>query len=244
MKQLFSLIALLIFVMSIAAQRRPTPPASAEIFGLINQVSVLTIRFEPGRTHNHPLMVFWLADDHGNYIQTLYVAESIGRGYFRRVDRSSGRWLAGAIQRPAALPFWAHQRGIKNEYGTYNPTPKNAIADAYTGATPPGAFVFHLVTEKLLKGTYNVFMEINQSWDWNNFWHNNRFPDDPEYKTSSQPAVVYKASIDTNHPGVEIALKPIGRSHHSGKDGILYTDLNTLTTALNIVKSCTVTLRP
>ncbi len=244
MKQIFLILTVWMFAFGVTAQRRATVPVSAEMFGLTTQNSVLTIRFEPGRNHNHPLMAFWLADEQGNYIQTLYVAESIGKGYFRRADRSTGRWMAGEIQRPAALPYWAHQRGIKNEFGTYNPTPKYPVADAYTGATPPGAFVFHLVTDKPLQGKYKVFMEINQSWDWNNFWHNNKFPDDAEYKTSSQPAVVYEATINTGEPGVAITLNPVGRSHHSGQDGNLYTDLNTLTTALNIVKSCTVTLRP
>jgi hypothetical protein len=83
-------------------------------------------------------------------------------------------------------------------------------------------------------------MEINQSWDWNEFWHNNKYPEDKEYKTSSQPAVVYEATINTNKPGEEILFKPVGHSHYAGRDGKLYTELNTLTSALNIVKKCTV----
>ncbi|MBV5342325.1 hypothetical protein JZU68_01465, partial [bacterium] len=75
------------------------------------------LRFERGIEHNHPLFAVWLADDEGNYIQTLYVSESIGKGVFKRINKSKGRWLAGEIQRPAALPYWAHQRNEKNENG-------------------------------------------------------------------------------------------------------------------------------
>jgi hypothetical protein len=38
-------------------------------------------------------------------------------------------------------------------------------------------------------------------------------------------------------------MKVIGHSHYSGKTGELFSDISTLTTALNIVKSTQVTLR-
>lgn len=200
--------------------------------------TTLTFHFEKGKRHNHPLMAIWLADEQGNYIQTLYVAESIGKGNFRRADRSTGKWQAGEIQRPATLPFWGHQRGIKNEFGNFLPTPREPVVDAHTGATPPGSFDYQLTTENKLNGIFHIYMEINQSWDWNEFWYNDKFPGDKEYMTSSQPAVVYRATIDTRSSIRQVELKPIGRSHYSGKDGKLYTDLHTLTTALEIVKNC------
>ncbi len=209
-------------------------------YGEGKEGTTLTFHFEKGKRHNHPLMAIWLADEKGNYIQTLYVAESIGKGNFRRVDRSTGKWQAGEIQRPATLPYWGHQRGIKNEFGNYLPTPREPVVDAYTGATPPGSFDFQLTTEKKLNGVYQVFMEINQSWDWNEYWFNDKFPGDRDYMTSSQPAIVYQASLDTRSTTRKVVLKPVGRSHHAGKDGKLYTDLNTLTTAKEIVKICEV----
>jgi hypothetical protein len=240
MKRQIALLTLIaIFSTSAVSQRRKDTYTVAN-YGEGNPGTTLGFRFEKGKHHNHPLMAIWLADEHGNYLQTLYVAESIGKGNFRRVDRSTGKWQAGEIQRPAALPYWGHQRGIRNEYGFYLPTPNKPIVDAYTGATPPGSFDFQLTTEKKLDGVYHIFMEINQSWDWNNYWYNARYPDDQEYRTSSQPAVVYRGTIDTRSGKINSELKPIGRSHHSGKDGKLYTDLETLTTALMIVKKCSV----
>lgn len=216
---------------------------SSGVYGYSNQVSILTINFEKGKSHNYPLMAIWLADEGGKYIQTLFVAESIGKGNFKRADRSTGKWQAGEIQRPAALPFWAHQRNILNENGTNMPTPNFPVPDAYTGATPPGSFTFHLITDQPLKGKYRIYLEINQSWDWNDFWHNNKYPEDRDYKTSSQPAVIYEALINSEVQGIPVEFKAIGRSHHSGKDGKLYNDLNTLSTALNIVGRCTVTVK-
>lgn len=240
MKKLFSIISLVIITsMTTNAQRTPDI-ATSGLFGNKDNITVLTINFEKGKSHNYPLMAIWLADENGKYLQTLYVAESIAKGYFKRADRSKGMWQSGEIQRPATLPYWAHQRGKKNEYGTYMPTPKQPVPDAYSGATPPGSFIFHLIPKEKLSGKYRVYMEINQSWDWNEFWHNNKYPDDKEYKTSSQPAVVYEANINTSEPGKEVIFKPIGHSHYAGRDGKLYPELNTLTTALNIVKRCTV----
>ena len=212
-------------------------------YGLENSGSIITIRFQAGESHNHPLFAIWLADENGKYIQTLYVSESIGKGVLKRASRQSGKWEMGEKQRPAALPYWAHQRGVANEYGTYNPTPRQPVADAYTGATPPSSFSMNVCTEKPLSGKYKIMFELNQSWDWNEAWSNNLYPDDQEYKTSSQPAVVYLAEIDTNQPSPSYIMKPIGHSHYSGANGNLITDLSTLTTALQIAKSIEVSIK-
>ena len=201
----------------------------------------LMIKFEKGQQHNHPLFAIWLADRNGKFIETLYVSESIGTGVFPRADRSKGSWQAGAIQRPAALPYWAHQRNILNEFGTYNPTPTHPELDGNTGATPQTSFVLKLKSTKELSGNYLVFVELNQSWDWNEFWYNDRFPGDKEYRTSSQPALVYSVMIDTRQKQ-SYPLKPVGHSHYSGADGSLNSDLSTMTTALKIAKSITVEL--
>lgn len=233
-----ALLILVALISTLGIAQRKKDIYSVANYGEGKPGTTLTFHFEKGKRHNHPLMAIWLADEQGKYIQTLYVVESIGKGNFRRADRSTGKWQAGEIQRPATLPFWGHQRGIKNEYGNYLPTPREPVVDAYTGATPPGSFDFQLTTEQKLDGVYQVYMEINQSWDWNEYWFNDKFPGDKEYMTSSQPAVVYRATLDTRSTNRKAVLQPIGRSHHSGKDGKLYTDLNTLTTALDIVKSC------
>ena len=87
----------------------------------------IEIEMTRGEGHNHPLMAIWAEKADGTFLQTLYVAESIGKGIFQHGDASRGFWMPGEIQRPAALPYWSHKRGIKNEYGYYLPTPTNSL---------------------------------------------------------------------------------------------------------------------
>jgi hypothetical protein len=239
MKTKTILAVLLVLTTGTSAKNR-TSVFSEENYGVSKNGTAITILFERGVEHNHPLFAIWIADEKGNFIQTLYVSKSIGNGEFERASRKEGKWHGGEIQRPASLPFWAHQRGIKNEFGTYMPTPRQPEVDAYTGATPQASFLLHSKTEKPLSGKYKIRLELNQSWDWNEFWTNNKFPNDKEYKTSSQPAVVYEADIDTNNSSAVITLNPIGHSHYSGADGSLDSDLSSLTTALKVAKKITV----
>jgi hypothetical protein len=244
MKKLIYLsIIMLTIVAQVDAKKRKAEVITKAQYGISEQGTSLVLKMDKGKKHNHPLMAIWLADSTGQYIQTLYVAESIGKGYFDRSVNAKGKWQPGATLRPATLPFWAYQRGIKNDVGNFMPTQNNPVVDAYTGATPPGSFELTLVTDKPLSGKYKIMMEINQSWDWNEFWFNDKFPEDKEYKTSSQPAVIYEAVIDTQKPLSTVQLIAVGRSHHSGQDGKMYTDLNTLTTALQIVKKATITIK-
>lgn len=206
-------------------------------YGMNNAGTLLQIEFEKGAEFNHPLYAIWLANEQGDYIQTLFVVESIGKGVFKRGSKRTGKWLPGEIQRPAALPYWVHQRNVQNENGGLLPTPARAVPDAYTGATPTSSFVLQTKTDLPLKGKYLVFFEINQSWDWNDYWYNDKYPHNSEYKTSSQPALVYQAMIDASNPNTEIRFTPIGHSHYAGENGLLNRDIRTLTTALKIAKS-------
>jgi hypothetical protein len=194
----------------------------------------LRIEFTKGTAHNHPLMAVWIEDTSGNYIQTLYVARSVATGIFAYGDASTGQWTQGEIRRPAALPYWAHKRGIREADGLFMPTPENPVPDAYSGATPKNDFILNTRLDNPGTGTFYVLLEINQPWDWNEYWTNSKYPDDYEYKTSAQPAVVYRATIHLNSNVKEAEMKVIGHSHYSGKDGTLNPDLSTLTNALQI----------
>jgi hypothetical protein len=204
----------------------------------------ITLSFSKGSSHNHPLMAIWVEDATGKYIETLYVAKSIGKGVFEHADKSGGQWQPGPIRRPAALPYWGHKRGIKASDGYYLPTPEEPVADAVTGPTPQGSFVLNSRRTTVAPATFKVMLEINQSWDWNEFWTNDKYPDDPDYKTSSQPALIYEAYIDMNDLQKEYVMAPAGRSHHSGKDGMLYTDLETLTSAKTIAEKISLSVLP
>lgn len=197
------------------------------------------LEFEKGKSHNHPLMAVWAETLDGEYIQTFYVAQSIATSIFDYGEQVGGKWQPGKVRRPAALPYWSYKRGVKAPDGLYLPTPDNPVPDAYTAATPSSDFLLKSRFDEPLEGKFRLLFEINQSWDWNEYWTTTRYPDDKEYKTSSQPAIVYACEIDGSRNG-KYEMKPIGHSHYSGKDGSLTTDISTLTTAMEIVKTVTV----
>ena len=203
---------------------------------------VLEFSFRRGPEHNHPLMAVWLEDTAGNYLQTLYIAESIAKGVFGHGDRSTGKWLPGPIRRPAALPVWAHSRGVQEDDGLYVPTQENPIADAYTGATPPAHFVLQARADEKLPESFYVYFEINQTWDWNEYWTNNKYPDDEDYKTSCQPALVYRTLLEKDQQNIVKELELMGHSHYSGDNGEITEDLSTITTAKDITESVKVRL--
>lgn len=200
----------------------------------------LLVEFTRGKAHNHPLLAIWVEDTSGKYIQTLYVAQSIATGIFKYGDASSGQWSKGEIRRPAALPYWAHKRGIKADDGLYIPSPENPVPDTYTGATPKFDFIVDSRMDEMALSEFYILLEINQPWDWNQYWTNSKFPDDYEYKTSAQPAVVYRALVSTVSDRKEFPLEVIGHSHYAGTDGNLYEDISTLTTALEIAEKIVV----
>jgi hypothetical protein len=152
--------------------------------------------------------------------------------------------MPGEIRRPAALPVWSHSRGVKEADGLYVPTTTTAIADAYTGATPPKSFLLNTKLDRPIQEPFYVYFEINQTWDWNEFWTNNKYPDNDAYKTSCQPSLVYRTLIDPEDPRESYTMEIVGRGHHAGETGTIYTDLETMTTALNITRAITVRFTP
>jgi hypothetical protein len=247
MKRTFILITLTFIFFSCKTDRvKTSKEKDAQVITLqtnsLGEGREIELEFIKGKSQHYPLMALWVENMEGNYIQTLYVAESIAKGVFGHGDASTGKWMPGPVRRPAALPYWGHQRGIKAPDGIYLPTQETPVPDAYTGATPTTNFVLTTRTDQPVSSQVRILFEINQAWDWNDFWTNNKFPLEEPYKTSGQPALVYAATVDLNEPG-EYEMKPIGHSHYAGKDGNLYTDLSTFTTALNIVEKLIVRVK-
>jgi hypothetical protein len=203
----------------------------------------ITIDFYKGKSFYFPLMAVWLEDENGNYIQTLFVARSVAKGVFQYGKQETNKWIPATKREPQTLPYWAHKRGIKSSDGLYVPEPENPVADAYSGATPVSGFTLVTKSDSLLPQRYRVMFEINQNWDWNEYWTNNKYPDDENYKMSCQPALVYQAVINSASLVESIRMKAIGHSHYSGKTGELFPDLSTLTTALNIADSIVVKVK-
>ncbi len=179
-----------------------------------------------------PQMAFWVEDTDGNYIETLYVTGKISESRFRTSDLSDNELK----RRPEALPYWSHKRGVKEADGLLTPQYNTSDLDGVTGATPLGHYDLDtLVSES--RDQFNLMMEINRSYDFNEFYSPDRFPDDPIYSgsgASGQPSIIYSARLDTRKTGPQL-LRPIGHGHHSGQDGKLYKNMSGIDTALELV---------
>jgi len=202
------------------------------------------VDLKKGESFYYPLFAIWIEDESGNYIQTLYVARSVATGVFKFGSQEKNRWITTSKRAPQSLPYWAHKRGIKASDGLYVPDDQTSVPDAYTGATPITGFVLSSRADEALPEKFRVMLEINQNWDWNEYWTNNKYPDDENYKKSCQPALVYAVDVDRGMLQESYLMKAIGHSHYSGKTGELFTDLGTLTTALNIAGPISVRVNP
>lgn len=182
-----------------------------------------------------PQMAVWLEDEQGNFVQTLYVSGKSSKGEWIDVDNPF--FSEKVIRRPEALPIWSHKRGKKESDGLYMPTPENPLVDGISAATPLGSFSLATNVNKPNQ-SYLVNYEINRSYDWNEHWSFDKFPDDFVYNDGSngQPSLLYQGMVDFSIPNQAVLLDLKGHGHYSGKDGKLYTDLSGHTTALEMVK--------
>ncbi len=188
------------------------------------------ISFTSGKGHNNPSFAIWMESMNEEYIQELFVTESVATGIYRFGDSSTGEWRAGKKMYKATLPYFFHKR--TTEAKALNE--ETAIIDAYTGATPQSDFILKTKSESKTNDKFRIILEINQAWDSNNYWNNAKYPNEKEYKNSLQPSLIYAVTIDPNNLMEEYTLNPIGHGHYAGHDGKLYTDISTFTTALEI----------
>jgi len=199
----------------------------------------ITIQVAKGAAFNHPSFAIWVEDLNGNFIETLFVTKAVGTGVFGHGELAPGKWsnVPGPVRRPAALPYWSFKRNIQAPDGLYTPSPETAVPDAISGATPTSSFVLRTALSKKPAGEFRILLEVNQPWDSNEYWLNNKYPDDTNYATSLQPSVIYAATINPESIEKSVDLIAIGHGEPSGKNGSLNTDLTSLTTAKEIFLS-------
>jgi hypothetical protein len=210
-----------------------------------NATREMEIEFQKGKAFNHPSFAVWMEDLEGNFIETLYVTGYVAKGRFGFSEVEPGKWKnePGNVRRPATLPYWAHKRNIKAPDGLFIPSPETAIPDALTSATPRSNFTLETATSYTNRKNFRVLLEINQAWDANEFWTNNKFEGDMNYFGSLQPALVYAVTVHQESKEAEYHLNPIGHSHPTGANGELFTDITTLTTAKEIAHKIIVRLK-
>lgn len=202
--------------------------------------SLINIQVLKGASFNHPSFVFWLEDMDGNYLETLMITKAYATGTFEHGQLNDSTWSdkPGKSYQPAALPFWTYKKGATSDKD-FIPSQEHPFVDAYTSATPLNNFVYisHISEQP---SSFRVLCEVNQTWDWNRFWTNSKFPKNLFYKNSAQPSLVYAVTIHHNNTTTEYHLNPIGHGHPSGANGSLNTDLSTLTTSKKIFQEITI----
>lgn len=204
------------------------------------------IVFMKGEEHKHPTFAIWSEDMDGKLLETLYVTQYFASGIFAYADAGEGTWKkeSGESLRPAALPYWSHRRNIISRDTLYVPTPENPVPDAITGATPKGNFVMNSSVSKDIPDRFRIMFEINQPIDYNDYWTNNRFPGNYNYISSAQPSLIYAVDVDMNNIDKKpLLMSVIGHGHYAGDNGDLFTDVSTLSSALEIAKSINVYIK-
>lgn len=195
-----------------------------------------------GKYFGHPLFAIWLEDSAGNYIRTIYISKSISSSVYKKGKKIARIWMSASLRRPEALPYWSHKRNILASDGMYVPLENSPDLDAISGATPTNSFII----KSKINSNCKILLEVNQSFDWNNYYKPGSHPEDKIYSGSGnvgQPALVYRIYLDNdmlkakNHFFMDL----IGHSHYSGADGKLYTDLSGITTAKEIIERIVVT---
>lgn len=200
---------------------------------------------------NQPQMAFWLEDSEGNYLTTLYVT------YRTAVQdwRSSPGEKKGEIRRPSSLPVWIHQHqsgGLMDQstcascHDLHKAKEKvidpNSELATITAATPKAGFTREWQIPTVLKpGKYVIKAEINHSKDFNATFKESATENDQNYSGgkmgSGQPSVIWQGDLQISDKPYAGWLKKVGHGQAAGNDGTIYSDLNGLDSALDIVES-------
>ena len=166
-----------------------------------------------------PQLAAWVEDNNGNYISTLTVTARSAKKNWRSAPKEG---------RPEALPVWNNK--VMN-------SSSNESIDTLSSATPKEKVEVKIADDLFTKGNeYNIYLEINHSFDYNEFW--------TEYNSgvNGQPSVIYHAKFIAGKP-IKTDLVPIGYGSVDGSSGKITSQLESLTTSLKIIKSATLMVK-
>ena len=204
--------------------------------------TILEIDFKSGVYRATPVIAIWTEDVNGNFLQNLYVSSLAATNMMRFTN--------SRVNRPQAVPFWAHKACDPEEYGSdmlYLAQPQIPVPedlDGVSGATQKAAFLLNTraVANAVNDSRIKVFFEINQSFDSGWYFKGSNqtqeedgtgtFSSDKYFGGSEEPAIVYSVEVDLDQDRTVILggsdggtqVMPVGYSHYGGRTGRLYTD--------------------
>lgn len=223
----------------------------------------LSIELKAGAAFHWPQYAIWLETLDGEFVQPVYVTQKLAENNF--ANRVSTRdkdtvFTDNPFERPGftmeqafdlvvepetradrfrseSLPVFLHQLAGKDN-NAVSASKVSRLVDGYSGATMMGNFIYKSALAKQPSGAYKLRLEVNQSFDFNQYYSSDRFPDDAIYSGSgysAQPSVIYETEINFDEPNKLFVMELIGRGHHSGQDGEVHLDLFGMTSALQLV---------
>lgn len=205
------------------------------IFSQSNSNGVIDFIFKP--QNNWTQFVIWMEDENGEYFETVFITNFIGRrgGGNRTSDRNID---SPDGNRLSTFPIWSHRRGIiDTTFGiqNYYPPAQNQptypeVMNAVSGATPkPAIQTKTLRLSDLPYGKYSCWIEVNQSFDFNQY-HNYSF-----YR--GQPSLVWSTTIDVGDlADSNMVLDYSGYGSIDGSHGEINLPDSTITTAVNLLQ--------
>jgi hypothetical protein len=176
-----------------------------------------------------PQLAIWIESADSQMIKTVWVS--------RRAAKNDWK---GKIECPVALPYWESRAAAETDKFNMH-SRRESKYDAVSGATPrAGRFSASIMVPK--KSTWNYFVEVNASADYNEafaYWSKKGLPDS---QANGQPSLVYSGQIiadgsDHNIPGL------IGRTEQRRAVNSLSNDLSGITTAIHLIENIEVRSR-
>lgn len=198
--------------------------------------SELLITIEPGEEWLHrysalqknpPQFAVWAERLDDSFAGTIFAT---------RKAATNGWAFSGGNTRKEALPVWMAKKA-------------GETVDAIAGATPRGAFAVALAPKDgATERKFYIYVELNHSTDFNAAYPEDAKEGEPGYSGgiagSGQPSIVYRCLVDLDAGAGDYAFTAIGHGSPDGSDGLVDSDLSTLTTALSIAGRVAAELKP
>ncbi|MBI9103030.1 MAG: hypothetical protein JEY99_11485 [Spirochaetales bacterium] len=173
-----------------------------------------------------PQVVIWVTDENDNFLKTLYVTGADGKGF-----RHAGRKELGRDFYRESFPLWS---SLMENAGELLPDEDTPYPDSITSATPSAGFTLNTKIN-IHPGTYQVFMEINQSSDYNDTYT------EENSDWAGQPSVIYHAEIPGKPEGKRVAMEVWGRGTNIGESGASSFDMSGMDSALTQILKAGIT---
>ena len=162
-----------------------------------------------------PQLAAWVESTDGKYLGTIFVTA--------KAEKNS--WISAPdTGRPEALPVWNHL--------------KQGQLDAVAGATAEGQTVRDSdLAASLVPGDYTIKLETNRSYDYNDYYTVQNAG------VSGQPSLIYQANLHVGAEPSSEVFTLIGHGSPDGSDGLIYSDLEGISTARQLFSAMTIGYR-